>query len=234
MLKQQPGEKMNKVKVYIADDHTILRDGLKLIISQDNRYEIVGEAGDGKKALEEIEKIKPDIAIIDISMPFVTGLEVGRQLKKYNSKIKVILLSRHDNEAYINEALKSKIDGFVLKDYAGTELMRAMSDIMLGDIYLSPKLIKKLAFKINILNNSALHDVVDEGNEICGDNLISNREKQVLKLICESQTNKNIAVSLRISEQTVKVHRKNIMNKLDIHNMTDLLKYSIKIGLIEI
>jgi len=237
---------MNKIRVYIADDHAILRDGLKLIISQDSRYELVGEAGDGKTALEEIERLKPDIAIIDISMPLITGLEVGRQLKKYNSNIKIILLSRHDNEAYINQALMNSINGFVLKDYAGSELMRAMSDVMMGDIYLSPKLINKLACKINILNNSALHNmstvnnISTENNEDSEDNenyddfLISNREKQVLKLICESKTNKNIAVNLRISEQTVKVHRKNIMKKLDIHNVTDLLKYAIKIGLIEI
>ncbi len=231
---------MNKVRVYVADDHTILRDGLKLIISQDSRYEIVGEAGDGKKALDEIEILKPDIAIIDISMPLLTGLEVGRQLKKYNSNIKIILLSRHDNEAFINQALQNRINGFVLKDYAGTELMRAMSDVMMGDIYLSPKLINKLASKINILNNTALQDLGsmnnenDDGTENYNDNLLSNREKQVLKLICESKTNKSIAVNLRISEQTVKVHRKNIMKKLDIHNVTDLLKYAIKIGLIEI
>lgn len=221
-------EKMNKIKVYIADDHAIMRDGLKLLISQDDRYEVTGESGDGKSALEEIEKLKPEIAILDISMPIMTGLDVARQLKKYNSTIKIILLSRHDNEAYINQALQNKINGYVLKDYAGVELMRAMNDVMMGDIYLSPKLINKLACRMNILNSSALHNVDFE------EYVISNREKQILKLICESKTNKNIASYLRISEQTVKVHRKNIMKKLDAHSVTDLLKYAIKIGLIEV
>jgi len=219
---------MNKVRVYIADDHAIMRDGLKLIISQNDKYELAGEAGDGKKALEEIEKIKPDIAILDISMPLMTGLEVARQLKKYHSEIKVILLSRHDNEAYINQTLQNNINGYVLKDYAGVELMRALSDVMMGDIYLSPKLINKLATRMNLLSNCSMREIDYE------ENIISNREKQVLKLICESKTNKDIALNLRISEQTVKVHRKNIMKKIDTHNVTDLLKYAIKIGLIEI
>ena len=219
---------MNKIRVFIADDHAIMRDGLKLIISQDDRYELVGEAGDGLSALEGIEKLKPEIAILDISMPVMTGLDVARQLKKYNTGIKIILLSRHDNEAYVNQALQNNINGYVLKDYAGIELMRALSDVMMGDIYLSPKLINKLACRMNILNSNALQNIDSE------EYIISNREKQVLKLICESKTNKNIALNLRISEQTVKAHRKNIMKKLDIHNVTDLLKYAIKIGLIEV
>ncbi len=219
---------MNKIRVFIADDHAIMRDGLKLIISQDDRYELAGEAGDGMSALEMIEKLKPEIAILDISMPVMTGLDVARQLKKFNTKIKIILLSRHDNEAYVNQALQNNINGYVLKDYAGVELMRAMSDVMMGDIYLSPKLINKLACRMNILNSNALQNIDSE------ELVISNREKQVLKLICESKTNKNIALNLRISEQTVKAHRKNIMKKLDIHNVTDLLKYAIKIGLIEV
>ncbi|PKL15922.1 MAG: DNA-binding response regulator [Spirochaetae bacterium HGW-Spirochaetae-5] len=219
---------MNKIRVFIADDHAIMRDGLKLIISQDDRYELAGEAGDGLSALEGIEKLKPEIAILDISMPVMTGLDVARQLKKYNTGIKIILLSRHDNEAYVNQALQNNINGYVLKDYAGIELMRAMSDVMMGDIYLSPKLINKLACRMNILNSNALHNIDNE------ELVISNREKQVLKLICESKTNKSIALNLRISEQTVKAHRKNIMKKLGIHNVTDLLKYAIKIGLIEV
>lgn len=219
---------MNKIRVFIADDHAIMRDGLKLIISQDDRYELAGEAGDGLSALEGIEKLKPEIAILDISMPVMTGLDVARQLKKYNTGIKIILLSRHDNEAYVNQALQNNINGYVLKDYAGVELMRALSDVMMGDIYLSPKLINKLACRMNILNSNALQNIDNE------EYVISNREKQVLKLICESKTNKNIALNLRISEQTVKAHRKNIMKKLGIHNVTDLLKYAIKIGLIEV
>ena len=101
----------NKIRIYIADDHAILRDGLKLILLRNDEFEIAGEAGDGKKALEEIEKIKPDIVLIDISMPGMTGLEVTRQIKKYNKKIKIVILSRHDNEIHINEALLNGADG---------------------------------------------------------------------------------------------------------------------------
>ncbi len=219
---------MNKTKVYIADDHAILRDGLKLILSQYDNFIIAGENGNGIKALEEIERIKPDVAVLDISMPGMTGIEIGRQIKKYNSKIKVIILSRHDNEIYIQQVLQNNIDGYILKDYAAGELLRAINDIMNGDIYLSPKIITKIANKTNFYTVS---DSLKTDNDSSN---LSNREKEILKLISENNTNKQIAALLRISEQTVKAHRHNIMKKLNLHKVTELTKYAIKNEIIEI
>lgn len=220
---------MNKIRIYIADDHAILRDGLKMILLRNEKFEIAGEAGDGKKALDEIEKLKPDIVILDISMPFMTGLEVTRQIKKYNKKIKVIVLSRHDNEIHIKQALQNGANGYILKDYAADELIRAITEVMNGNIYLSPNLVTSIITNTHgVLNKKPLKEVgLDE-------NLLSDREKQVLKLICEDKTNKNIALILRISEQTVKGHRARIMDKLGIHKSTELIKYGIKNGIIEI
>lgn len=219
---------MNKITIYLADDHAILRDGLKLILSQYDNFIIAGENSNGIQALEEIERLKPDIAILDISMPGMTGIEIGRQIKKYNNRIKVIILSRHDNEMYIRQALQNNIDGYILKDYAAGELLKAINDTMNGDIYLSPRIITKVASRVNLpgVNNPQRTE-----NE---NSILSNREKEILKLICENNTNKQIASMLIISEQTVKAHRYNIMKKLDLHKVTELTRYAIQNEIIEI
>jgi len=219
---------MKKIRIYIADDHAILRDGLKLILSQNENFEIAGEASDGKTAMEEVEKLKPDICLLDISMPILTGLEAGRLIKKYNRSIKIIILSRHDNEVYVKQALQSGINGYILKDYAGSEIIRAISEVMSGKIYLSPKLIKNLTTGSILNNNSRKEKILNEKTILTG------RENQVLKLICESKSNDEIAEILRVSIKTVQVHRQNIMNKLNLHKVGDLIKYGIKEGIIEI
>lgn len=216
---------MNRTKIYLADDHAILRDGLKHILSSEGGMVVVGEAGDGKTAYEEIERIKPDVAVLDISMPVLTGLEVARLLRKYNNEIKIIILSRHDNEEYIQEALKNGINGYILKDNAGDDLIRAIHEVLKGNVYLSPRIVTMLTRGI----------VTNEKNDKnVRDGILSHREKEVLKLVAEGKQSSEIASLLRISVKTVKVHRLNIMNKLDIHNVTDLVKYAIKNGLIEI
>lgn len=219
---------MNKIRIYIADDHALLRDGLKLILSQNEEFEVVGEADNGKTALEEIEKLKPDVALLDVSMPIMSGLETARQLKKYNPKIKLIMLSRHDNIAYVQQALQNNINGYILKDYAGNELLRALAEVIAGNVYLSPKLIKSLTSRMFLSKKEILEKISIE------EDLLTDREKQVLKLICEGKHNKETAAILRIAVKTVEVHRQNIMKKLDVHNVTDLIKYGIKSGLIEI
>jgi len=216
---------MNRTKIYLADDHAILRDGLKHILSGEGGMVVVGESGDGKTAYEEIERIKPDVAVLDISMPVLTGLEVARLLRKYNNEIKIIILSRHDNEEYIQEALKNGINGYILKDNAGDDLIRAIHEVLKGNVYLSPRIVTMLTRGI----------VTNEKNDKnVRDGILSHREKEVLKLVAEGTQSSEIASLLRISVKTVKVHRLNIMNKLDIHNVTDLVKYAIKNGLIEI
>ena len=219
---------MKKIRIYIADDHAILRDGLKLILSQNQNFEIAGEASDGKTAVEEVEKLKPDICLLDISMPILTGLEAGRLIKKYNRSIKIIILSRHDNEVYVKQALHCGINGYILKDYAGSEIIHAVLEVMSGKIYLSPKLVKNLTTGSLLNNNSRAVKINNEKTILTG------RENQVLKLICESKSNDEIAEIFRISVKTVQVHRQNIMKKLNLHKVGDLIKYGIKEGIIEI
>ena len=220
---------MKKIKIFLADDHTILRDGLKYILSENESCEIIGEAGNGREALDQIYKLKPDIAILDISMPVLSGLEATRQIRKYDKEIKIIILTRHDNEEYVKQAIKNGANGFLLKENAGDDLLKAVKDVMSGNLYLSPKLLTSL-----VLTGILLPDKPVFNEKIIETNPLSNREKEILKLVAEGKSSNDIALILRISPKTVKVHRLKIMNKLDIHNITELVKYAIKSDMIDI
>lgn len=220
---------MKKIRIFLADDHAILRDGLKYILCENDTCEIIGEAGDGREAVDKIYKLKPDIAILDISMPVLTGLEAARLIRKYDRDIKIIILTRHDNEEYVRQAIRYGVNGFILKDNAGDDLLKAVKDVMNGNLYLSPRLLTSLVQTGLILPPKS------EGNRIIIEKKsLTNREKEVLKLVAEGKSSNEIASILRISPKTVKVHRLKIMNKLDIHNITDLVKYAIKSELIDI
>ncbi len=219
---------MNRISIYIADDHALLRDGVRLILSKNKTFEVVGESDNGKTALEEVEKLNPDLVLLDISMPIMTGLEAARQIRKYNTKMKVAILSRHDNDAFVQQAIQYGLNGYILKDYAGDELIRAIIEIMAGNMYLSPKLIKSVTSRMLPSGKNGKVNIQAE------EYLLSDREKQVLKLICEGYDKTEISAILRIAVKTVQVHRQNIMKKLDIHSVIDLVKYGIKNGLIEI
>lgn len=135
---------MKETRLYLADDHAIVREGLRFILSSQPHYKVVGESGDGPIALQQIEEIKPDIAILDISLPGMTGIEIARQIRRYHPDIRIIMLSRHDNEEYLRELLKYKIHGYVLKDEAGSDLIRAIDAVMSGETYLSPRMVSML------------------------------------------------------------------------------------------
>jgi DNA-binding NarL/FixJ family response regulator len=214
------------MKVFLVDDHAILREGLKLILKQLPNLEIVGETGDGTTALEEIDRKKPDIVVLDISLPGMSGVEIARQLKKYNKNIKIIILSRHDGEEYITQLLKLGINAYVLKDEAGEDLLRAIEAVQKEERYLSPRITSKVmnAFQNKKTNPSISEEIFD---------VLTNREREILKLIAEGNSNDEIASKLWIALQTVKVHRQNIMKKLNVHNVAELVKYAIKSGLVE-
>lgn len=215
---------MKKRTVFLADDHVILREGLKHILLENKNIEIVGEAGDGREALELIDRLKPDIAILDISMPVLSGLDAARMIRRYNSDIKIIILTRHENEEYVQQAIKNGVNGFILKDSASEDLLKAVRDVSSGNIYLSPKIVTNIVSSVSRYN----------GSEKTGKELLTNREKEILKLVAEGKSSNDIAALLRISPKTVKVHRLNIMNKLDIHNIPELVRYAIKSGMVEL
>lgn len=219
----------SEVKLFLADDHTIFREGLKLIIEDVPNYSVTGEAGDGKEALDLIEKLKPDIAVLDISMPTMSGIDVVRYLKRYAPEIKIIILSRHDNEEYVKELLKAGVNGYVLKDDAGDDLLRAIEAVVKNNIYLSPGVATKVVSDYVSMEKTAACSGGEGQFE-----LLTGREREILKLIAEGKSGLEIAECLRISPRTAKVHRANIMKKLDVHKSSELVIYAIKNNMIEI
>lgn len=217
-----------KVRIFLADDHQILREGLRHIIRAEPDFEVSGEAGNGRDALAAIERDELDVAILDISMPEMTGVEVARQIKKFHPEIKVIILSRHDSEEYVNSLMKHGADGYVLKDSAGEDLIRAIREALRGNVYLSPRLIRGLVAEYT---NPAL-----SGEQVPEERIfrkLTDRELEILKVIAEGKTNAEIASLLFISDKTVKAHRAAIMKKLGAHKVADLVKYAIQKGLTE-
>lgn len=216
---------MKKLRVFLADDHAILREGLRHILNSQPDLEVIGEAGDGQSAYEKIEELKPDIVVMDISMPQMTGIEAARKLRRYDPEIKIIMLTRHDNEEYVDQLLKYGIHGYVLKDDAGDDLLRAIEAIKKNETYLSPRITKR------IMDDYGRPARLKDGSGPFA--LLTNREREILKLIAEGKSNEEVARSLWISPRTAKVHRANIMKKLDVHKVADLVKYAIKTGLVE-
>jgi DNA-binding NarL/FixJ family response regulator len=220
-------KEIKSIGIFLADDHHMVRDGLKSIIAKSQVYKVIGEASDGRSALEHIEKLKPDVAVVDIAMPTMTGIEVARQLKKYHHAIKVIILSQYDDEEYIKELLGIGIDGYVLKEDASEELIKAIEEVTKGNKYLSPQVMTKVVTGLSSINGGHKKDIVTRLAQL------TNRETEILKLIAEGKTNREIASILFISEHTVKTHRTNIMSKMSMKNLTEVIRYAIKKGLIE-
>lgn len=217
---------MSKIRVLLADDHTIVRQGLRALLDSQEDIEVVGEAEDGRQAFEKTKELVPDVVVIDITMPNLNGIEATRQIKKLNPEIKVLVLTVHDNEEYIHQILQAGASGYLLKESAVTDLVSAINAVKKGGIFLSPA-ISKVVVK----------DYIRHAEEGTGDfdslNILTNREREVLQLIAEGHTNREVAHLLKLSVKTVDVHRSHIMEKLNIHDVTGLVKYSIRKGLIK-
>lgn len=217
---------MPKIKILIADDHTILREGIRALLSFYEDIEVVGEASDGKEAITQVKELNPDIVLMDIAMPGLGGLESTLELRKTSPETKIIVLTQYDNREYIYRFLKAGVSGYVLKKAMGTELLAAIRAVYNGGTFLYPTVASKV-----------IEGYLDDGNTLqVADpyESLTDREKQVLKLIAEGYTNKEMGDLLNISVKTVMGHRTNIMEKLNIHNRTELVKFAIRHGLINI
>jgi DNA-binding NarL/FixJ family response regulator len=203
--------------IILADDHAMLREGIRKIIERIEGAVISGEVNDGLELLELLKKSSPNLVILDISMPNLRGLEAIREIKKTYPKIKILVLTMHKKKEFLRQALRDGADGFLLKEDAGSELIRAVQTVRNGGKYLSSLL-------TNVLKSLA---VEEEKTEV-----LTMREKEVLKLLTEGKRTKEIAVALYISPHTVRRHRSNIMEKLNFKNLTDLVKYAISQGYI--
>lgn len=210
-------------RVIIAEDHTILREGLRALLSSDSRFEVVAEAEDGRAAVEFCEDHLPDLLLIDLSMPRMNGLEAIKEIKKKNSEIKIIALTVHRTEEYILATLQAGANGYVLKDATHSELMMAMEHVMTGERYLSPGISEK------VIEGYLEGKKLSKGKTAW--DTLTNREREILKLIAEGYKNKGIAKDLCISTKTVEKHRANLMKKLDLHNTAELTAYAMEKGL---
>jgi two-component system, NarL family, response regulator NreC len=213
-----------KYRLLIAEDHTILREGLKSLLGASPDLEVVGEAEDGRRAFKLANELSPDLILMDLSMPRVNGLEAIKEIKKQNPVVKIIALTVHNTEEYILMTLKAGADGYVLKDATHDELLMAINHVLDGKRYLSPSVSEKvivgyLEGKKNLKAQTSWEN-------------LTQREREVLKLIAEGYKNKEVADYLCISLKTVEKHRANLMKKLDLHNTSALTVYAMEKGLI--
>ncbi|MGB6290344.1 MAG: response regulator transcription factor [Desulfobulbales bacterium] len=206
-------------KIVIAEDHTILRAGLRALLSGQNGLEVIGEAGDGREAIRKVDTLQPDLLLIDLSMPKLNGIDAIREIKSQHPEIKIIVLTVHKSDEYIIAALKAGANGYMLKDASQNELLLAIDYVINGKTFLSPSISDKV---VDAFLNT---DKKDKPAAVL-DNLTA-REREILKLVAEGNTNKKIADHLCISLKTVEKHRSNLMKKLDLRNTAALTAYAI-------
>jgi two-component system, NarL family, response regulator NreC len=215
---------MDPVRILVADDHAIIRRGLRALLAHDPEFEIVAEACDGAEAVELAGRVRPDVAILDISMPNLNGLEAARRISSTLPGTQVVLLTVHADESYLLGALKAGARGYVLKNSAEIEIVEAVRAVSNGKAYFSPKVSRILADEY--LRDLQAQNVADPYD------LLTGRERQILQLLAEGQSNKDIANLLNLSPTTVICHRQHIFQKLDFHNVADLILYAIRKGIV--
>ena len=214
----------NRVRIVLADDHTILREGLRALLSADPKFEIIGEAEDGREAVRCVEKLGPDLLLMDLSMPRMSGMDAISEIKKRYPETKIIALTVHKTEEYLLTTLQAGVDGYVLKDATHDELVMAIHNVMAGKPYLSPGISEKVI--------EGYLEGKEDSLSVSSWQKLSQREREVLKLIAEGYKNKEIAEDLCISLKTVEKHRANLMKKLDLHNAAGLTVYAVEKGLV--
>jgi DNA-binding NarL/FixJ family response regulator len=209
------------IRVLIADDHGIVRSGLRMLIDRQTDMEVVAEVQDGVAALESTQSHRPDVAVLDVSMPRMTGLQASREIRAHVPETRVLLLSMHDDERYFMEGLASGASGYVLKRAADTDLIGALRTVASGRTFLSTE------------SQRDLMDEWIEGGRAEPEDPLTPRELEVVKLIAEAYTNRQIAQTLKVSEKTVESHRANLLAKLEMRDRVELVRYAIRRGLVE-
>jgi two-component system response regulator NreC len=214
---------LTSIRVLIVDDHAIVREGLEMILNQEEDIEVVGGAENGNEALKLIRKLDPNVVLMDISMPTLNGIDATSRIKKEFYNIDVITLTMHNSEEYIFQVFRAGASGYVLKKSPKKELIAAIREVYKGNTYISPSISCKV-----------IEEYLKKVHKVDNIEILSTRERQVLQLIAEGMSNKEIADHLNISMKTVSIHRSHIMQKLDIHGTAQLTRYAIRKGLISV
>ncbi len=217
---------MSRIKILLAEDHTIVRQGLRSLLEQNSCMEVIGEAEDGKEAVQKAENLKPDIVLMDVSMPLLNGIEATRRIKKHWPEIKVLILTMHTTEEYIFQILRAGASGYIVKKAAHQELITAIQAVHKGDKFLSPSISKKVIEEY----------ILKAGETIEQDSFerLTARERETLQLISEGKSNREIAELLFLSVKTVETHKANVMEKLELRTKADLIKYALRKGIISL
>jgi two-component system response regulator NreC len=213
---------MRKVRIYIADDQRLVREGFAALLHRREDFQVVGEACNGREMLKEIRDAKPDVILLDISMPELNGIDAICQVKRIRPTAAIVMLSVHDRETYVIDSLTRGAQGYLLKDIGADELFKAIDTVMKGEVYCSKK-IEQTIYEGFVRG-------IKPGSKI---DKLTNREREVFQLIAEGNTGKQIAEKLHISPKTVENHRSKIMSKLGLHTKAELIRLAIKEGIIE-
>ncbi len=212
------------ISVFLADDHTIVRQGLAKLLEGESDLRVIGDAENGREAVKKVEKLKPDVVLIDIAMPLLNGIEATRQIRRSCPDTKVIVLSMHSHGRYISELLTIGASGYLLKDSTGSDIINAIHAAISGDTYLSPAISRRVVEGyVSMKQRSPQEDLYST---------LTNREREVFQMIAEGRSTREIADTLCISPSTVKTHRGNIMEKLEINNISQLVQFAIRVGIV--
>jgi two-component system, NarL family, response regulator NreC len=213
-----------KLRLMLGDDHTLVRHGLRKILEERQDWEIVGEADDGRSAVKKALALQPDVAILDIGMPLLNGIDATRQIVHKAPNVKVLILSMHSDETYVTRALNAGATGYLLKDSAGKDLIKAVTAVSQGEAFFSPA-VSRLMLD-DYMRRAASSGVTDRYDTL------SDREREIFQLVAEGRSNKEVAELLGISPATVETHRARILQKLDVHNTAELVLYAVRRGVI--
>lgn len=215
---------MGRVRILLADDHTVVRQGLRKLLEERPDWEVIAEAGDGREAVRLAEQHKPDVAILDVAMPLLNGIEATRQITKRVPATRVLVLSMHADEAYVTQILQAGATGYLLKDSADVDLLKAVDEAAHGRSFFSPAIAR-------VMLDDYVRQLADKGVTDRYESL-SAREREIFQLIAEAKTNKEIAALLNVSPSTVETHRAHIMEKLDLHSAAEIVLYAVRRGVI--
>jgi len=215
---------MTSVRIVLADDHTIMRHGLRLVLERQPDFAVIGEAGNGREAIDVVIRETPDVVIMDIAMPLLNGIEATRRINEERLKTAVVILSMHADEGYILKALRAGARGYLLKDSADADLIQAVRAVNAGKAFFSPAVSKVLA-------DDYLRQMRQQGVDDPYD-LLTPRERELLQLIVELKSTKDIAALLNLSPHTIDTHRANLMQKLNVHSTAELILYAVRKGVI--
>jgi two-component system, NarL family, response regulator NreC len=216
---------MSEITLLVADDHPIVRQGLRALLEKEADFRLVGEASEGLEAVDMVKRFKPKVLILDLMMPGINGMEVTRQVKKYSPHTHIIILSMYSNEAYVIETMRNGAEAYVLKDSTGKDLVDAVRSVIAGRNYLSPPLSEKEIESYMLMTRTS---------EIDPHEKLTAREREVLSFASAGYSNAEIAGRLSISQRTVEVHRANMMHKLGLRNQTELIRYAIRKGILSL